>query len=80
MPGNQGSVTKGNEIILQYPTNSVFDLRSLPYQNGNQLQNAAKNYTQTLYLPRNGIASRINGRITIRCERLSSGLDTGVDR
>ena len=76
LPVNQGSVTNGNKILLQFPTDSVFDLKSLSFdahiqtcQNGNQSLNAANNYTQTYYLPRNGIASmisqidiRVNGR------------------
>ena len=76
LPVNIGNVTNGNKILLQFPTDSVFDLKSLSFDatiqtchNGNQSANAANNYTQTYYLPRNGIASmisqldiRVNGR------------------
>ena len=76
LPVNIGNVTNGNKILLQMPTDSVFDLKSLSFDatiqtchNGNQSGNAANNYTQTYYLPRNGIASmisqldiRVNGR------------------
>jgi len=71
-PVNQGSVTAGNKILLQFPTDSVFDLKSLSFdafvqtcQNGNQSGTAANNYTQTYYLPRNGLASLIS-QIDIR--------------
>jgi hypothetical protein len=76
LPVQQGAVVNGNKITVQFPVDSVFDLRSLSFdayiqtfQNGNQSANAANNYVQTCYLPRNGIASmisqldiRINGR------------------
>ena len=76
LPVQQGNVVNGNQILLQFPVDSVFDLRSLSFDatiqtchNGNQSGNAANNYVQTYYLPRNGIASmisqldiRINGR------------------
>ena len=76
LPVQQGNVVNGNQIILQFPVDSVFDLRSLSFDAtiqtchaGNQSANAANNYVQTYYLPRNGIASmisqldiRINGR------------------
>ena len=76
LPVQQGNVVNGNQIILQFPIDSVFDLRSLSFDaniqtchNGNQSANAANNYVQTYYLPRNGLASmisqidvRINGR------------------
>jgi len=71
-PVNQGSVTAGNKILLQFPMDSVFDLKSLSFdafvqtcQNGNQSGTAANNYTQTYYLPRNGLASLIS-QIDIR--------------
>ena len=76
LPTQQGAVVNGNKITVQFPVDSVFDLRSLSFDayiqschNGNQSLNAANNYVQTYYLPRNGIASmisqldiRINGR------------------
>lgn len=76
IPVQQGNVVNGNKILVQFPVDSVFDLRSLSFDayiqtchNGNQSGNAANNYVQTYYLPRNGIASmisqldiRINGR------------------
>ena len=76
LPVQQGNVVNGNQILLQFPVDSVFDLRSLSFdatiqtcQNGNQSAAAPNNYAQTYYLPRNGIASmisqldiRINGR------------------
>ena len=76
LPTQQGAVVNGNKITVQFPVDSVFDLRSLSFDayiqtchNGNQSGNAANNYVQTYYLPRNGIASmisqidvRINGR------------------
>ncbi len=72
LPVNPSFVTAGNKIILQFPTDSVFDLKSLSFdakittcQAGNQSANAANNYTQTYYLPRNGIASLIS-QIDIR--------------
>jgi hypothetical protein len=51
LPVNIGNVTNGNKILLQMPTDSVFDLKSLfdatiqTCHNGNQSQNAANNYT-----------------------------------
>jgi hypothetical protein len=76
LPTQQGAVVNGNKITVQFPVDSVFDLRSLSFDaliqtshGGNQSGNAANNYVQTYYLPRNGIASmisqldiRINGR------------------
>ena len=76
LPTQQGAVIKGNKITVQFPVDSVFDLQSLSFDayiqtchNGNQSANAANNYVQTYYLPRNGIASmisqldvRVNGR------------------
>ena len=76
LPTQQGAVVNGNKITVQFPVDSVFDLRSLSFDayiqschNGNQSVAAANNYVQTYYLPRNGIASmisqldiRINGR------------------
>ena len=76
LPTQQGAVVNGNKITVQFPVDSVFDLRSLSFDawiqtshGGNQSANAANNYVQTYYLPRNGIASmisqldiRINGR------------------
>jgi hypothetical protein len=74
LPVNQGSVVNGNRILLQFPIESVIDLKSLSFdamvqtcQNGNQSATAANNYTQTYYLPRGGLASmisqiRVNGR------------------
>ena len=76
VPVNQGTVTNGNKILLQFPTDSVLDLKTLSFDAfiqtchmGNTDGNAANNYTQTYYLPRNGIASmisqldvRVNGR------------------
>ena len=76
LPTQQGAVVNGNKITVQFPVDSVFDLRSLSFDaliqtshGGNQSVNAANNYVQTYYLPRNGIASmisqldiRINGR------------------
>jgi hypothetical protein len=76
LPIQQGNVVNGNKITVQFPVDSVFDLRSLSFDAfiqtshaGNQSGNAANNYVQTYYLPRNGIASmisqldiRINGR------------------
>ena len=67
VPVNQGSVTNGNKILLQFPTDSVLDLKTLSFDAfiqtchmGNTDGNAANNYTQTYYLPRNGIASMIS--------------------
>jgi len=67
LPTNMSTVSAGNKITLQFPVDSVFDLRSLSfdavvttYQAGNQSNTAANNYTQTYYLPRNGIASLIS--------------------
>ena len=76
LPVQQGAVVNGNKILLSFPVDSVFDLRSLSFDaliqtchGGNQSGAAANNYVQTYYLPRNGIASmisqldiRINGR------------------
>ena len=76
IPNQQGAVINGNKITVQFPVDSVFDLRSLSFDAtiqtchaGNQSSAAANNYVQTYYLPRNGIASmisqldiRINGR------------------
>ena len=76
LPTQQGAVVNGNKITVQFPVDSVFDLRSLSFDAliqtshaGNQSGAAANNYVQTYYLPRNGIASmisqldiRINGR------------------
>jgi hypothetical protein len=76
LPINQGSVVNGNKIMLQFPIDSVIDLKSLSFdatiqicQVGNQSNNAVNNYTQTYYLPRGGLASmisqldvRVNGR------------------
>jgi hypothetical protein len=76
LPVNQGSVVNGNKILLQFPIESVIDLKSLSFdamvqtcQAGNQSGTAASNYTQTYYLPRGGLASmisqldvRVNGR------------------
>ena len=76
LPTQQGAVVNGNKITVQFPVDSVFDLRSLSFDaliqtshGGNQSGNAANNYVQTYYLPRNGIASmisqldiRVNGR------------------
>ena len=76
LPVQQGAVVNGNKVTVQFPVDSVFDLRSLSFDaliqtchNGNQSGNAANNYVQTYYLPRNGIASmisqldiRVNGR------------------
>ena len=76
LPIQQGPVVNGNKITVQFPVDSVFNLRSLSFDayiqtchNGNQSANAANNYVQTYYLPRNGIASmisqldiRVNGR------------------
>ena len=52
---------------MQFPVDSVFDLRSLSFDaliqtshGGNQSANAANNYVQTYSLPRNGIASMIS--------------------
>jgi hypothetical protein len=64
LPVQQGSVVNGNKILLQFPVDSVFDLKSLSFDAyiqtchaGNQSANAANNYVQTYYLPRNGLAS-----------------------
>ncbi len=76
LPTQQGAVVNGNKITVQFPVESVFDLKSLSFDaliqtshDGNQGAAAAGNYVQTYYLPRNGIASmisqldiRINGR------------------
>ena len=71
-PVNQGSVTAGNKILLIFNADSVYDLKSLSFdayvqtcQNGNQSNTAANNYTQSYYLPRNGLASLIS-QIDIR--------------
>ena len=67
LPNQQGAVVNGNKITVQFPVDSIFDLRSLSFDayiqtchNGNQSGNAANNYVQTYYLPRNGIASMIS--------------------
>ena len=67
LPINQGSVVNGNKIMLQFPIDSVIDLKSLSFdatiqtcQVGNQSGNAANNYTQTYYLPRGGLAPMIS--------------------
>ena len=67
LPVQQGAVVNGNKILLSFPVDSVFDLRSLSFDaliqtchGGNQSANAANNYVQTYYLPRNGIASMIS--------------------
>ena len=76
LPVNNGSVTNGNKILLQFPTDSVLDFKTLSFdamiqtsQAGNQSANAANNYAQTYYLPRGGLSSmisqldvRVNGR------------------
>lgn len=71
-PINQSDVAAGNKITINFPTDSVFDLKSLSfdaivttYHKGNQSANAANNYVQTFYLPRNGLASLIS-QIDIR--------------
>ena len=77
LPTQQGAVVNGNKITVQFPVDSVFDLRSLSFDayiqschNGNQSANAANNYVQTYYLPRNGIASMIS-QLDIRINRRS---------
>jgi hypothetical protein len=67
LPVNQGGVANGNKILLQFPTDSVFDFISFLFDatiqtchGGNQSENVANNYTQTYYIPRNGIASMIS--------------------
>ena len=76
LPVNNGSVINGNKILLQFPTDSVLDFKTLSFdamiqtsQAGNQSAAAANNYAQTYYLPRGGLSSmisqldiRVNGR------------------
>ena len=54
LPVNNGSVTNGNKILLQFPTDSVLDFKTLSFdamiqtsQAGNQSAAAANNYAQT---------------------------------
>ena len=51
IPNQQGAVINGNKITVQFPVDSVFDLRSLSFDAtiqtchaGNQSGNAAGNY------------------------------------
>ncbi len=67
LPTQQGAVVNGNKMTVQFPVDSVFDLRNLSFDayiqtchNGNQSANAANNYVQTYYLPHNGIESMIS--------------------
>ena len=76
IPVNQTSVVSGNKILLQFPTDSVLDMKTFSLdcyiqtaQAGNAGATAPGNYTQSYYLPRNGLASmisqidvRVNGR------------------
>ena len=76
LPTQQSDVVYGHKITVQFPVDSVFDLRSLSFDATittshlvSQSGNAPNNYVQSLYLPRGGIASmisqldvRVNGR------------------